>query len=272
MAGRSDPGALDFDVGIGGLGGLHFDPFEMNDLVEKHGIGAELRQAVLCPCIRPETGHARASCPDCRGLRWLHPEALRQSVIVLLSSRNLQRQALAAGHMLTGTAQVTFPIGIVPGEGDLLLPEGEEHVVSEILYRAQLDASPSRVRALTTASDEQPPNLTPRRERLLYPDIVRVEHVVYWTDSAPAGRATPATRDHDWRLGADGAIEWVAGRGPAPGAGYSVRYVAPAAYMLFPAEPKFRSENGQTMLYSVLAQRLDRWGAPAIDTRRETPQ
>jgi hypothetical protein len=55
-------------------------------------------------------------------------------------------------------------------------------------------------------------------------------------------------------------IRWRDGRGPAPGKAYAVRYRAPAAYMVRPAEPILRVEYEAGLPYRCEAQRLDRWG------------
>ncbi len=254
------------DYGITDLGGIHIESQELSELIEDHGTGAELRRAQVCPCIRPETLGPRGSCPSCKGLRWLHPESARESVIALMQGQQLQRLALAGGELVTGTVKFSFPLGIIPGEGDMILPEGEVHVVHETLWRNDQPVRPSRMRSRVTTSDNQPLRLPPRRERLLYPDVLTVETVWYWDDDAGAeGEAVQATQGHDFGPPRAGVIPWFPGRGPAGGKAYTVRYTAPAAYMLLPAEPAYRNEAGDSYPYSAIGNRLDRWGSPDFE-------
>lgn len=256
---------IDFDTGMADFGGVHFDADEFSDLVVDHGVGAELRRSQVCPCVREETLGARASCPLCAGLRWIHPESGREPVTVLLGSQQLQRAALQGGTLLTGTVQVTFPVGIVPGEGDLLLPDGEVHVVHETLWRAAQPVAAARMRSRVTASDQVPQQPSQRRERLLYPDVTEIEAVWFWDDEG--SQPLQAFENADW-LHQGGRIVWLGDRGPAAGQAYTVRYHAPAAYLLFPGEPVYRQEAGTTMPYKAIANRLDRWGTPSLRDSR----
>jgi hypothetical protein len=67
-----------------------------------------------------------------------------------------------------------------------------------------------------------------------------------------------ATPTLDFSLGPRNEWRWVEGRGPAPGKGWTVRYRAPAAYMVDGAAPFFRQENNEDVPYRVTASRLDR--------------
>jgi len=257
------------ELGITDLGGIHIDPQELSELVVDHGQPAELRRAQLCPCIRPESQQARGNCGTCRGLGWFHPvgDKYREPVIALILSQQLQRDFRQAGHILTGTVQVTFPLGIVPGEADILLPEVEEHVISETLWRLDRPIRDRLVRARQTTSDQAAPKTAPFRERLIYPDVISVESIWYWDDETQSPVETFPGHDYLDEFH-DGEVRWHPGRGPDPGKAYTVRYRAPAAYMLEPGEPIFRSEHGAAFPYKVVGQRLDRWTQKHLDVDR----
>tara|TARA_R110002110_G_scaffold30588_1_gene108188 strand:- start:9 stop:557 length:549 start_codon:yes stop_codon:yes gene_type:complete len=175
-----------------------------------------------------------------------------------MTSQAIQRAQLAGGEILTGTAQVTFPLGIHPAHGDMVLPDGEVHVVHETLWRANNPVDGRRVKSRITSTDEVPSRPKARRERILYPKVAALEAVWYWGGE----RAVEATEGHDFRYDGDGEVRWFDGRGPGQGEAFTVRYLAPAAYMLNPGEPAYRHEGDREFPYKAIAQRLDRWGDP----------
>lgn len=239
---------------------VHIDPMELSDLIETHGVGCELRRAVWCPCSRVETRQARTGCPFCKGLRFTYPKKMRDDIVALVQSRNPKRALVPAGELVTGIAVVTFPIGIVPGLGDMLLPAGEFHVVHEVLWRAYNPIDNQAIRARERTPDVAAPKIDPGPEALLYPKVECIEHL-HWIDRQANKLCEASAADYELK---GNVIEWRDGRGPKPGEGYSVRYRAQAAYILNPGEPVTRSESGQGMPYRVEAQRLDRWGTPSL--------
>jgi hypothetical protein len=255
------PKELALDVSINDFAHLHLDPHELSDLIETHGTGAELRRAVWCPCVRVETRAPRTGCPHCKGLRFTYPDKLRDDVVCLVQSRNPKRALVPAGELVTGIAVVTFPLGIVPGLGDMLLPEGEFHVVHESLWRAYQPIDNQTIRdRLRRTRDTEAPKIDPGPEILLYPKIACVEHL-HWIDRETAKLCEGSAADYELQ---GATVVWREGRGPAAGDAYSIRYRAQAAYILNPGEPVTRAESGQGMPYRVEAQRLDKWGTPSL--------
>lgn len=253
---------LGVDPRIADFAHLHIDPADLNDLIEIHGIGCEWRQAVWCPCVRVENRLPRSGCKFCKGLGYTYPAELRHDIIALVQSRHPQRQLTPSGELITGTAVMTFPIGVVPGNGDMVLPAGECHVVHETFWRAYepIDNKDARDRSRDTPG-ALPPKILPRPETLLYPNPLRVDFM-HWIDRAKGTLNTAS--DADYHLEGP-TIVWHDGRGPAPGEGYSIRYLAQAAYILNPGEPVFRKENdGAGWPYKVEAQRLDRWDTTSL--------
>lgn len=256
---------------IGDFAEFHIDPVELNDLVETHGIGVEWRQAVWCPCARIETRKSRANCPICRGLGHVYPTDLHDDLVCLVLNRNPKRDRVPAGELVTGTCVITFPLGIVPGQGDLIFPCDEVHVVHENLWRAsqQIDNTAVRQRAARVSADvphvRPPKKQVPPAEKLIYPSIIQFDHL-YWIDRKTK-KLLKGTIGADFKLGPTNEIKWIKGRGPPAGEGYSVRYLAEAAYIISPGEPLYRRENdGVGYPYRVEGQRLDQWAEISLRT------
>lgn len=242
---------------MSGMPGFHINLEDLDNHILEHGVGAELRQAMPCPCARIENRQSRATCPNCAGQRWIFPEHMRKSVIVLTTSRSPMRKMRDAGELVSGTVQMTFTSDIRPGAGDMVLPDGDTHVVTQVLFRAVQQVDPTLVRSRSTHPDQLPPAGNVAPERLLYPDVIEVQELVWENEQ----RQLCFGRQGDYeRVG--NTILWSDGRGPAAGKAYTVRYIAPAAYMLFPGEPTIRGEGTQYYPIKCEAQRLDRWQEP----------
>jgi len=237
--------------------GFHINLEDLDNHILEHGVGAELRRAMPCPCARIENRQSRATCPTCAGQRWIFPEHMRSSVIVMVSSRSPMRKMREAGELITGTIQMTFTSDIRPGPGDMVLPDEDTHVVTQVLFRAVQQVDPALVRSRSTHPSQLPPAGTVAPERLLYPDVIDVQELA-WEDEQ---RRVCFARQGDYdRVG--NTITWRDGSGPAAGRAYTVRYTAPAAYMLFPGEPLVRAEGPRYYPIRCEAQRLDRWQEP----------
>lgn len=241
---------------LAGFLGVHLDPLEVDALIAVHGNECEYRRGQLCPCFRVETGQAAIGCPACRGLGWTYPESMRCRTAFLDHSKTAKGTMEGAGNMVQGEAQVTFRIGVVPGRGDLVLPDCEEHIVHEQFTRAVQQISQRDMRSRLPPGGLTRP-LPPRSERLLYPDPFEVEAVSYLRGE----EAVIATPDVDYRvapLEGGTTIAWIGSRGPAPGEGYTVRYIAQAAYMVQSSPPNFRHEGAVAMPYRATLERLDK--------------
>lgn len=239
---------------------FHLSVREFNDMLLEHGSGAEWRKAVWCPCIRIDNRQASSACEDCRGKGVLYPEHLREPLIILDTSRTSTMRYAAAGLMADGQIEVTFPCGIIPGQHDMLLPDEDVHVVNQVLFREMTRRLDDRDhlhddrRAFDGAVKQQQ---IPRNERLLYPTDVCVEEV-FWRDEAKtlhSGRVGT-----HYTLGPENEWIWTGSHGPPPGMSWSVRYRAPAAYLIQGSGPMLRREAGDNMPYRVSARRLDKVG------------
>lgn len=248
------------------LGEFHVDPEELNELILMHGQGCRYRPAMACPCVRPETKQPRAGCPICHGMRWMYPPDLEQEIVALVMNPHPSRRSTPAGEVITDSAVITFPIGIVPGQGDMILPDTEEHVVTQILRRSYQPVDNTAVSERQTAPEQRAPRVNVPAEHLLYPTITRLD-ALYWLvddDDAEGGqRAAAGALGRDFTLKGRNIV-WVPGHGPATGKAYSVRYRAPAAYVCNPGTPANRSEAENAYPYKCEAQRLDRLGTPDL--------
>jgi len=244
---------------IANFAAIHFNPREIDGLIGLHGNHSEYRKGVICPCNRIETGQGAAGCPQCRGLSWVHPKELRGRCMFLDASRSNRGKANPAGWTLSGTLQVTLPSALVPAVGDILLPCGEVHIVHEQFHRGvqQMSQLELRRRARQDGNNAVPRRLGMRVERLLYDRVIKVE-AVYWLDG---DRLVMARENSDYKLVSEGEgkgtrIDWLGIRGPKQGDGYSIRYQAPAAYIVNETAPMFRHENNRSLPWRAGLDRL----------------
>ena len=238
---------------------VRFDPEEFEGLLNARGVGCVLRKAIRCPCLRVETGQPRAGCPVCGGVGFAYPLELEEPIVALVLNRSPRRSQMPVGQEVTGTCAITFPVGVIPSQGDMILPDNEEHAVQQVLRRSIAQVDPQVVRDRQTAPDQRAPVVAPTTERLLYPDVIRIEHL-FWIDESGQLKRGEEGRDFTRRAN---IIEFRPERGPAPGKAFTVRYRAPAAYVVSPGEPVARTgEVG--FPYRCDGQRLDRWGVPDL--------
>lgn len=245
------------DVTIGSFAGFHIDVEELNELIEEHGICVEWRQAVRCPCVRVETLRPRIGCLACNGIGYTHPESMRRPLVIFMLNRQPSRKIIQVGEYVTGQVTVTFPAPFVPGEGDLLVPDNEVHIVHETLVRASQQIDNKRLMGERTHTDQAPPKMRPPEERLRYPDLIKVDSVHWIGENGQLCKAGSMDVEIVGNL-----VRWKRGRGPEPGNAYTVRYQAPAMYQLQPSEPVARIEGSSVFPYRAIGYRLDKIGEP----------
>lgn len=241
---------------------LHFNPTEFDDLLLIHGSSGELRKSQLCPCLRIETRRPAAGCPVCHGVGYTYPVKNRIPTVFLDHSRRTSAKHNGPGSLADGELRFTLACGIVPGKGDLLLPDDDTHVVHEVFHRDAQEVTnhallSRRLRDNAFERTSSPTDaftrpLRGRKARLLYPTVTCLE-AVYWIDG---DRLVEAHRDIDYRL-VDSEVQWLGETGPAKAQGFTVRYHAPAAYIIFGTGPMFRHEHSTKMPWSGQADRLD---------------
>lgn len=249
---------------------IHIEVEEIDDLICRHGVGCEVRHAIRCPCARIETTYASAGCSDCSGHGYIYPDddLMRVAAIVLVTGRRARRGDQGAGQTVQQEGvQSLFPSDITSlAQGDQVWPDGEYHTIHQVLHRASKQVSEAATRELQTAPEHVRPVVAVRIERLVYPVILGID-AVYFKD-ATLDKVVKAFEVTDYTLGPRNEFRWNEGRGPDPGQGYSVRYRAPAVYIIEYDTPRFRSEAGNQMPWAVTLSRLDRWSADR-DLRRD---
>lgn len=235
---------------------FHLSMREFEELLLTHGSAAEYRRAIACPCVRLDSRQPSIGCETCRGSGLFYPEEFREDVIVLDTSRSATMKWAAAGAIADGKVTLTFPCGTIPARGDLILPVDEVHVVTETLFTEETRrVEDAMLRPERSAPGQRKRAQRPRSERLIYPNEVCVEAVFYYDADRKVRRAhTPV----DFTLGPRNEFRWTEGHGPPAGHAWTVRYRAPAAYMIDGSAPLFRQENNADVPYRVTASRLDR--------------
>lgn len=254
MSGPRTPGLFD-DLNLASVGGaFHLNPEEYDDLIAQEGNCAELRRAVLCPCVRLDERTPRSTCPHCDGLGRLYPEDMRSPLIVLDASRSANLQLANAGLLAAGQISVTFPRGYVPARGDLVYPEGDQHVVLQTLWRQSTTRTTREQRDTYADYGAIPLAQIPRTERLLYRECeLEMESVHYL-----AGEKLHCARPNEYRIEPDGRFVWLDPFGPGQGEAFSLRYRADAAYMVGFSVPLYRHGADRDAPYRAELKRLDK--------------
>jgi hypothetical protein len=247
---------------------VHFDPEEFDSFIAQHGTCGRLRRAMVCPCRRAASEQAAVDCPDCFGTGLLYPSSLDVHTTVLLTSRDASTRALSVGQMTTGHLSATFQssisedVPLIPGRGDQLWPEGEEHVVAQLLYRGGMPDLADRSE-MDWGPEPPPRAVEPERDRLLYPNVLAVE---FCAVRGPTGAIELRQGVHFTleRVDRQTYIVWRPGQGPERGRAVSLRYRAQAVYMVAESAPRARMEAGASMPYHAQLHRLDRWGEEGL--------
>lgn len=239
---------------------FHFGVAELDNLVRAHGVRGELRHGVICPCTRPETHSPRGSCPSCKGIGWLYPQRLRCQTYMTMQDRETAIKHTDAGVLTDGDVLATALSSTVPERGDMWLPCGERHTIHQILWRRQQQVSQTDLRARLREQDRtaNPVPLKPRLERLLYADSTN--HICHYEIDEPTTndkRVVEAVAGRDFVvIGQD--VRWVEGVGPEPGRAYTMRYDAPAAYIVSRKVSRYREEAGQPLPQRCVLAQLDK--------------
>lgn len=235
--------------------GIHLRASTFDKTIARYGSPGVLWPAVTCPCANPAEGSRDPTCPNCAGQGVLYPPERWQRTRALDTQRNATVQLIAAGQLPEGSIRITFPTAVIPSKGDLWLPDLEEHVVDEVLSVRQ-PIPRERLSMWEKTTDTEPAVDIPARARLKYPKVLAVE-VVTWRD--PVTKAICYASEGDYTIAPNGDWTWLRG-GPGPGASWSVRYRAPAAYRLHTELPRYRAEGGKRMPHACTGRRLDRIG------------
>lgn len=235
---------------------LQLDEDELNDVIETHGQCCVVRPMLPCPCRRGEMATPDIRCTSCNGTGRLYPVALEEPAMVLLLSRTPRGEAKPVASVDMADAQATFTLPTQPGDGDMVLPDGEVHVVTQQIRRTVTEVTHELL-------EEEPeaglPGLavippTPAKELLIYSGAEI--GAVYWYDR-PNKRAVAAHEGEYDLVGRE--FRWRDGFGPPPGVHYSIRYRAPAAYIVKLDPALYRQDGGARVPFRCAVMRLDKY-------------
>lgn len=236
---------------------------ELDDLIVQRGVGALYSKGFRCPCLRPETLQPRAGCDFCKGLGWAYPADQEEPVVAAIFNRQARKlTAQAQGDIASDSAVILLPSEFHAAEGDRIRPDGQLHTVQQLIRRQIQAIHPATVNQASSFVGEAYPVSPPVEDPLLYPDVEKrnIEAILY-----------RVMIDGEWKLRQAGVgswdlirgrIFWRSGDGPVAGEIYTVRYRAPAVYVLFPFEEAARGEGGVFLPVRYEGKRLDRLSPP----------
>jgi hypothetical protein len=239
-------------------GGLNLNVSQFAEAIVRDGASGMLWRGLPCPCARPETRLPRLDCGVCKGVGYAYPKHMREPTIFLATSRSGSEKVSQAGMIVSGSITLTVAPCKPLATGDLFRPDDEVHVVNERLWHGNAPTNAPQDLLRTMRLNRQVPIAqTPgRAPRLLYPNVDPgcIATVVYID---PQGQLAEAGSG-DYRVLDDGTFEWLGGKGPPAGQGWSVRYQAPATYMVQGSIPVYRQQGKTQQPWRVVAQRYDR--------------
>ncbi len=218
----------------------HFDPAEFDRLIEAHGVPALWRRARTCPCIKVETGQPDFNCDLCGdlpGTLWDAGAELR----VLAPGRQRRDEQQDIGQLMAGMVTLTFPSEYTPGHWDRV----------ELLNAAMVVNNERHVRGAV-----DPVGRSTERLRI-HPSLA-----VEYCEAIVGGLLVAYIEGSDFSIEGSGAIVWGAGRGPAVGVQYTLRYRARPVYIVW--SPQSRDEGGTKQPYRCMAQRFDFFRREAV--------
>lgn len=226
---------------------------EIKTFIDQGSVAIRYWKAMQCPCITPASGQPNLACHQCRGLGFVYdthePDADYQRALV--HNRSSQKLNEAGGFLTQGYASITFMIGIIPGDGDLVQVCVDREVVNDEYHvvGSQLQDGSSA-------------------ETLRFRDVFCVEKVKVFEPVMRRVHEVPADM---WHF--DAGQRQVIFNDPAMrGARYSVRYQARPEYICLGQTAKplmraghddqlpepYRTRTDIIFPYNVKAVRLDR--------------
>lgn len=234
----------------------HLSYSDLKNFIRAHGVSASIKRAVLCPCVKEDTGQPSLNCGVCRGIGFAYittmPDNLNCITTKILIGQRAQQKNWnrKGGYTKTGqTTATTF--GYIPSIGDLIKPSVDIETINDEFHK--------RGDLYTNGKTS---------EFLLHDRIKEVEGI--FGINANKTVLVEYRRDIDFKI--DGRkIEWLqTGNPPALGERYIVRYQAIPDYIVISTEPSFyvehdndepvnvREELDKPIVYDVNLTRIDK--------------
>lgn len=226
---------------------------EIKAFIDQGSVAIRYWKAMQCPCMTPASGQPNLACNQCRGLGFVYdaPECDPDYQRALVHNRASSKGNKEGGVTQQGHASITFKIGIIPGDGDLVQVCVDREVVNDEYHIVG-----SQIQDGST------------NETLRFRDVYCVEKVKVFQ---PLTREVFPVPPDQWTF--DPAQRRVVFSDPGMrGARYSVRYQARPEYICLGQTAKplmraghddqlpepYRTRTDIVFPYNVQAIRLDR--------------
>lgn len=209
---------------------MRFSPGRLNAHISGIGQDVQWRRAYACPCVSPDSGAAKPTCPLCtgRGQTW----AAAVSTRVGLTSQTASKMMAQFGAYEVGDVLITLPSNspaYVAGRFDRFLALKSTNPFSMVLTRGEDDRLLGAAQSFTRC---------------------------YWINDAGTAEVEGGLPTAD----ASGNLTWASGAPPA-GKQYSLSGVRFDEYMLYPELPMDRNHNnGLALPRRVRAKQFSLFG------------
>lgn len=215
--------------------GIKLSGADFVSILDTYGDDTLVRRTARCGCIDPETRKPDVMCDTCHGFGWQYPAEIELTVKVQWTGSKKNPREHPQGDITPGDYTATW-FGHAPGLGDVFVHPREALAVHEVLLRGAVASSAVGA---------------PSLEYLAHRVVLAIEHV--------ADDGHVYEEGVDFSLGGDGrTIEWEAGRGPAVGVPYTIRYTARGEYIIgSEAGITVRHDGSETLPYKVTLHRYD---------------
>ena len=215
----------------------HLSFSDLKNFVRAHGVSALIKRAIVCPCVKEDTGQPSINCGVCRGTGFAYLENNPENSNctgkrIIMGARSQQKNWNRKGGY-TKTGQTTAVIcDYLPSVGDLVQPKVDIEIINDEFHkRGHLY------------------NNGKTSEFLFHERIKKVEGI--YCVNADKTQLVSYIKDIDFRMN-ERLIEWIqGGNSPNLGERYTVRYQAIPEYIVLTSEPSFHVEHDDDEPLSV---------------------
>ena len=120
---------------------------DLTGAVESHAIPVIWKRSAVCPNVKSVRGgppRHHFNCPVCEGRRYIYWD--EEELLVTFQNLNHEQSYYVSGRFISGTVRITFPSGKLPNFWDLIIPQKEVGLYSEVVYLPIKDPSVFRLR------------------------------------------------------------------------------------------------------------------------------
>lgn len=233
----------------------HFSYSDLENFIRAHGVSASIDRAVLCPCVKEDSGQPSINCGVCRGtgFAYLPPSTTNNNCTskkILMGTRSQEKNWNRKGGYTKKGQTTAILYDYLPSVGDLIKPNVDIEVINDEFHkRGHLY------------------NNGKTSEFLFHERVKEVEGI--FSINNDKTQLVTYQKDIDFKINGR-LIEWVqGGNAPALGERYNVRYQAIPEYIVLTSEPSFfvehdddeplavREEIDKPLVYDVSLVRVD---------------